>query len=148
VVFPKGHALFYLIPGPDPAEDYLNWSMHTPLPPVMNPDSPMTAHPGCATKQHMAYLNQMAEEHLPQFFKTLVCNAAQNNISIHPVFDESPNRYVDDGSQMLLMGDAGPVLRPHTGAGAGKALQEVFSLRDLASVENAIDELKFAHGEK
>ena len=50
------------------------------------------------------FLQTAEETFLPLF--AVIVNVNKEEISIHPVFDESPDRFVDDSSRLLLLGDA------------------------------------------
>ena len=80
----------------------------------------------------------MVNEHLPPFYQEIYHKTkVADRVSIHPIFDESPENFVDPSNRLFLLGDAGAILRPHTATGTTKAVQDVFCLRDLCSQEGA-----------
>ncbi|MFH8791721.1 FAD-dependent monooxygenase [Streptomyces sp. NPDC017941] len=125
VVFDGGHAVVYRIP--DGAGGHrVNWILYTA------PPSPLDAGPGFASPTSLppgglsdaldAHLSYVAEELMPPYWGGLVRATRAEEVALQPMYDYTAPRYARD--RVLLAGDAATVARPHTGAGAVKALQD------------------------
>ncbi|MEV1024724.1 FAD-dependent monooxygenase [Streptomyces sp. NPDC050264] len=124
VVFPGGHLVVYRIPDPATGGLRANWILYTTPPPGHDAalSSPTSLPPGTASdtlRDHLAYV---AEELLPPFWAEVVMATTPDELILQPLYDFTADRYTAPG--MLLVGDAATVARPHTGAGAVKALQD------------------------
>jgi 2-polyprenyl-6-methoxyphenol hydroxylase-like FAD-dependent oxidoreductase len=102
VGYPGGHIVSYAMPSTTDDRFLINWALYGKVP--MDFDTPGVAR-NIPTEVLQDFL-QTAEETLPPFFAQIV-NVNKEEISIHPVFDESPDRFVHDSSRLLLLGDAG-----------------------------------------
>lgn len=125
VVFDGGHLIVYRIP--DGAGGHrVNWVLYTAPPPGLDADlgftSPTSLPPGGLTDALGAHLAYVADELLPPYWGTLVRATAPGELFLQPMYDFTAPRYARD--RVLLAGDAATVARPHTGAGAVKALQD------------------------
>jgi 2-polyprenyl-6-methoxyphenol hydroxylase-like FAD-dependent oxidoreductase len=67
---------------------------------------------------------------MPPDVEHLVGLSLLDELTIQPIYDELAVSYAAD--RVLLVGDAAAVLRPHTAAGATKALQDALTLEKLA----------------
>ncbi|MCS0635367.1 FAD-dependent monooxygenase [Streptomyces sp. LP05-1] len=71
-------------------------------------------------------LLRLVEEQLPPYWAEMVRVTAPDELFLQPIYDFTAPRYA--GGALLLAGDAATVARPHTGAGAVKALQDATAL--------------------
>lgn len=124
VVFEGGHLVVYRIP--DGAGGHrVNWILYA-VPPAgldRGMDTPTSLPPGTADDGLRVHLDRICAELLPPYWAELVQATAPDELLLQPVYDFAAPRYSVDRS--LLIGDAATVARPHTGAGAVKALQDV-----------------------
>ncbi|MHC5257945.1 FAD-dependent monooxygenase [Streptomyces sp. UC4497] len=134
VVFPGGHLVTYRIPDGGQGGHRVNWVLYTAPPPGLDQglQTPTTLPPGTAGDGLRAHLAYVAEELLPAFWGDVVRATTHDELFLQPLYDFTAPRYAVDSA--LLMGDAATVARPHTGAGAVKALQDATALQSaLAS---------------
>ncbi|QIB48613.1 FAD-dependent monooxygenase [Streptomyces aureoverticillatus] len=125
VVFDGGHVIVYRIP--DGAGGHrVNWVLYTAPPPGLDSllgfTSPTSLPPGGLTDTLGAHLAYVADELLPPYWGSLVRATEPDELFLQPMYDFTAPRYARD--RVLLAGDAATVARPHTGAGAVKALQD------------------------
>ncbi|MZD07492.1 monooxygenase [Streptomyces sp. SID5785] len=128
VVFPGGHLIVYRIPAHAGAGQHANWVLYATPPPghAPAPDSPVSLPPGTAPQPLRDRLGYIAEELLPPYWGELVRLTTAEELILQPLYDFTAERYTAPG--MALTGDAATVARPHTGAGAVKALQDATAL--------------------
>ncbi|MFI0216875.1 FAD-dependent monooxygenase [Streptomyces lydicus] len=130
-VFPGGHVIIYRIPDGHGGHR-ANWVLYT-SPPAgagLDLDSPTSLPPGTLTEALHTRLAHVARELLPPYWGGLVGLTPPHEVFIQPMYDFTAPRYT--AGRLLLAGDAATVARPHTGAGAVKALQ------DAAALETAL----------
>ncbi|MFZ3598690.1 FAD-dependent monooxygenase [Streptomyces sp. BH104] len=129
VVFPGGHLIVYRIPDDTTGGHRVNWVLYTAPPPGLDQglQTPTTLHPGTAGDGLRAHLTCVADELLPSYWGDLVRATTYDELFLQPLYDFTAPRYAVD--RALLMGDAATVARPHTGAGAVKALQDATALQ-------------------
>ncbi|WP_190081019.1 FAD-dependent monooxygenase [Streptomyces longisporoflavus] len=129
VVFPHGHVIIYRIP--DGVGGYrVNWILYTAPPADPAPElgldlrlaAPTSLPPGGLTKALSSHLSYVCDELLPPYWGDLVRATTPEELFLQPMYDFTAPRYTT--GRVLLMGDAATVARPHTGAGAVKALQD------------------------
>ncbi|MGH4032960.1 FAD-dependent monooxygenase [Actinomycetota bacterium Odt1-20B] len=131
-VFPGGHVIIYRIPD-DHGGDRVNWVLYTAPPPDgalgglgldrdLTLAAPTSLPPGGLTEALDRHLRYVAEQLLPPYWGELVLLTKPAECFLQPMYDFTAPRYTAD--RVLLMGDAATVARPHTGAGAVKALQD------------------------
>ncbi|MEU6994504.1 FAD-dependent monooxygenase [Streptomyces sp. NPDC046465] len=132
-VFPGGHVIIYRIP--DGAGGHrVNWVLYTAPPPDLDLGlgrdlrltGPTSLPPGSLTKALADHLAYVADELLPPYWGALLRETAPDELFLQPMYDFTAPRCTADG--VLLTGDAAAVARPHTGAGAVKALQDATAL--------------------
>ena len=139
--YQDGHGIFYCIPkansNTEESGSYLlNIATYTHTPRGVSFPEPKVVRE--LTPDMRAFFEEVVLANLPPLYQEVVEKALEGNrVSIHPVFDESPDRFVDPSGRIFLLGDAGAILRPHTASGTTKAIQDVFCLRDLCSVDGA-----------
>lgn len=139
VTYPRGHGVFYLIPGPPrgagtvgaPGERLLAYAIYG-YPPASAVGDPEGAVAG--------YVRTLAEEHFPAGWAEIVGDTAHAHMTCHPVTDFQAPRAAHP--PFLLAGDAAAITRPHTASGAVKALQDALclerALRGSASAAEAL----------
>ncbi|MFE0058962.1 FAD-dependent monooxygenase, partial [Streptomyces sp. NPDC059003] len=125
VVFAGGHVIIYRIP--DGAGGHrVNWVLYTAPPAGLTADlgftTPTSLPPGGLTDALRAHLAYVADALLPPYWADLVRATAPDELFLQPMYDFTAPHYARD--RVLLAGDAATVARPHTGAGAVKALQD------------------------
>ncbi|MET8329042.1 FAD-dependent monooxygenase [Streptomyces sp. NPDC005181] len=127
VVFPGGHVIIYRIP--DSAGGHrVNWVLYTAPPPDLDLslETPVSLPPGTLTDALHTHLARIAAELLPPYWGALVALTEPGELFVQPLYDFTAPRYAT--GRLLLTGDAATVARPHTGAGAVKALQDATAL--------------------
>ncbi len=129
VVFPGGHVILYRIP--DGAGGHrVNWVLYTAPPPDLDLGlgldlrltGPTSLPPGGLTRALAAHLAYVADALVPPFWGALLRETAPDELFLQPMYDFTAPRCT--AGRVLLVGDAAAVARPHTGAGAVKALQD------------------------
>ncbi|MFI0976815.1 FAD-dependent monooxygenase [Streptomyces sp. NPDC021093] len=123
VVFDGGHIVIYRIPD-DAGGHRVNWVFYTMPPPgyTLPAEGQRTLTPELA-----AHLADITAHRLPPFFTSLIEATPQDERFVQPLYDFTAPHYATD--RLALVGDAATVARPHTGAGAVKALQDVTALQ-------------------
>ncbi|MGW6269037.1 FAD-dependent monooxygenase [Streptomyces sp. NPDC055060] len=129
VVFPGGHVIVYRIPD-GVGGHRVNWVLYTAPPPDLDLGlgvdlrltAPTSLPPGGLTRALTAHLTYVCDALLPPYWGDLVRATAPEELFLQPMYDYTAPRYTS--GRVLLMGDAATVARPHTGAGAVKALQD------------------------
>ncbi|MFC9242667.1 FAD-dependent monooxygenase [Streptomyces sp. NPDC057136] len=139
VTFPRGHGVFYLIPGAPkaagaggvPGDRLLAYAIYgyPPAPAADGQDEPVAG-----------YVRTLAEEHFPAEWADIVARGEHVSLVCHPVTDFQVPRSAHP--PFLLAGDAAAITRPHTASGAVKALQDALclerALRGSASTADAL----------
>lgn len=123
VVFSGGHVMCYPIPGPTGAGENYNWALYRPLPDRFA--DPTSLPPGRLDDDLLAAFGEAVSQ-LPPYWAGLVGRTPRESVAVQPIYDVQVERYV--AGRLALAGDAGCLARPHTGAGALKALQDAQSL--------------------
>ncbi|BDH13800.1 FAD-dependent monooxygenase [Streptomyces hygroscopicus] len=134
-VFPGGHVIIYRIPDGRGGRR-ANWVLYT-APPAgldLGLDTPTSLPPGTLTDALYAHFAHVTDELLPPYWGGLMRLTPRQEVFIQPMYDFTAPRYTT--GRLLLAGDAATVARPHTGAGAVKALQ------DAAALEAALHALQ------
>ncbi|WP_371750082.1 FAD-dependent monooxygenase [Streptomyces sp. NBC_01283] len=129
VVFPGGHVIVYRIPD-GVGGHRVNWVLYTAPPPDLDLGlgldlrltAPTSLPPGGLTEALSSHLTYVCDELLPPYWGDLVRATTPDELFLQPMYDFTAPRYTS--GRVLLMGDAATVARPHTGAGAVKALQD------------------------
>lgn len=130
-VFRGGHVIIYRIPDGQGGQR-ANWVLYT-APPTgldLGLDTPTSLPPGTLTDALYAHFAYATDELLPPYWGGLMRLTPRQEVFIQPMYDFTAARYT--AGRLLLAGDAATVARPHTGAGAVKALQ------DAAALETAL----------
>ncbi|MFF3645379.1 FAD-dependent monooxygenase [Streptomyces sp. NPDC002564] len=146
-VFPGGHVIVYRIPD-GAGGRRVNWVLYTAPPPDLDLGlgldlrltGPTGLPPGGLTRALAAHLTHVADELLPPYWGALLRATAPDELFLQPMYDFAAPRCTD--GRVLLAGDAAAVARPHTGAGAVKALQDATVLESaLATADTWADAL-------
>lgn len=126
-----GHFVGYVIPAPGGAGRLVNWGAYMRLPDTaaLAPEEVISLPPGTVPPDLAADLNARLAEDLPPYWAQVVMATEPSEISLQPVYDLALPAYA--GGRVMLMGDAGAVLRPHTGSGVAKALQDAHTFESL-----------------
>ncbi|MFE1878361.1 FAD-dependent monooxygenase [Streptomyces diastatochromogenes] len=129
VVFDGGHLIVYRIPDGTDGGHRVNWVLYTAPPPGLDQglETPTSLPPGTAGDGLRSHLAYVAAELLPPYWGDLVRATTHDELFLQPMYDFTAPRYTV--GRALLMGDAAAVARPHTGAGAVKALQDATVLQ-------------------
>ncbi|MEU5974797.1 FAD-dependent monooxygenase [Streptomyces sp. NPDC047315] len=131
VVFPGGHVVIYRIP--DGAGGHrVNWVLYAAPPPGLDLPlaTPTSLPPGTLSTALCTHLTRLTHNHLPPFWARLIEVTAPDELFVQPMYDVTVEPGVS--GRLALLGDAATIARPHTGAGAVKALQ------DAVLLENAL----------
>lgn len=126
VGFSGGQGVYYLIPEPSPGRLRQNWAIYGPVPDQVYPGRPVPIPRGAVTEEAAGYLHRLVAEHFPPSWAEVVRRTELDEMSINPMYDVHVSAYAS--RQTLLAGDAGALARPHTGAGAVKAIQDACAL--------------------
>ncbi|WP_329381580.1 FAD-dependent monooxygenase [Streptomyces sp. NBC_01716] len=129
VVFPGGHCMIYRIPD-GVGGHRLNWVLYTSPPESegLHPDlrTPTSLPPGRLNSELTAHLRALVADNFPPYWAARVLRTPAETTFIQPIYDLEVPHYTS--GQMLLVGDAASVARPHIGAGSVKALQDATAL--------------------
>ncbi|MEV6981621.1 hypothetical protein AB0M95_10245 [Sphaerisporangium sp. NPDC051017] len=135
--FDGGHAILYHIPsipgfehGATPGGRLLNWGVYGGLPAWFRLEGEAWIPPGRVTDDLARHLLRLVDERLSAGWRELVRKTGTAGMAVQPIFDVTTPTYVS--GRVMLMGDAGTVARPHTGAGAVKALRDALALERIA----------------
>ncbi|WP_436739570.1 FAD-dependent monooxygenase [Streptomyces sp. BBFR102] len=115
VVFDGGHMVVYRIPDGRGGR-LVNWVLYATVPGAMAASRTLDA-------AHRERLDEITDELLPPFWGELIRRTGPDSVFLQRLYDVTAPRY--SSGRLLLLGDAATVARPHTGAGAVKALQDV-----------------------
>lgn len=123
VVFDGGHIVIYRIPDAAGGRR-VNWVFYTA--PPAGYTLPAEGQRGL-TPFLAAHLDSLTKNQLPPFFTSLIEATPPVERFVQPLYDFTAPHYATD--RLALVGDAATVARPHTGAGAVKALQDAAALQ-------------------
>ncbi|WP_447042258.1 FAD-dependent monooxygenase [Streptomyces sp. DSM 118878] len=150
VVFPGGHLIVYRIPDGSGGRR-VNWVLYTAPPPDLDLGlgldlrltGPASLPPGGLTEALTAHLRHVADELLPPYWGALLHATAPGERFLQPLYDFAAPHCT--AGRVLLTGDAAAVARPHTGAGAVKALQDATVLESCLAAADTWDEALSAY---
>ncbi|MBO2448766.1 hypothetical protein J4573_16810 [Actinomadura barringtoniae] len=125
VGFPSGHGGFYLIPGLEGGGNRMNWAVYGPAPSGLRAEKPGSMPRGRVDDAMVADLESLLES-FPPYWAEVIRRTPRGDLSIQLIYDVKVAAYAS--GRALLAGDAGALARPHTGAGAVKALQDAMAL--------------------
>ncbi|MFW5844140.1 MAG: FAD-dependent monooxygenase [Spirochaetota bacterium] len=143
-----GQFLSYPISGPEgrtgPGERRINWVWYVPD----SQDAPeslrdrrgvlhrSTVAPGLVREDVKSHILGIADREFPPQFQELV--AGTEEPFVQRVLDMMPRRMVF--GRAVLVGDAASIVRPHTGSGSAKAVEDATRLADHLAAAERIDE--------
>jgi 2-polyprenyl-6-methoxyphenol hydroxylase-like FAD-dependent oxidoreductase len=119
VAFVGGHVMCYPIPGPTGAGENYNWVLYRAMPDRFA--DPTSLPPGGLDDGLFAAFREAVSQ-LPPYWAELVGRTPRESVAVQPIYDAEVERYAT--GRLAVAGDAGCLARPHTGAGALKALQD------------------------
>ncbi|ONI82948.1 hypothetical protein ALI144C_18020 [Actinosynnema sp. ALI-1.44] len=122
---PRGHGVCYLIPDPAPGRRRVNWGVYGKVPWGDRFDAPTSLPPGGVGDDLFDELVRGMDD-FPPYWAEVVRRTPRPAVSVQPVYDSTISSYV--AGNVLVIGDAATITRPHTGAGATKALQDALAL--------------------
>ena len=140
-VYENGHGIVYLMPTSNSDEgDYrMNYAFYTHTPPGLEGEYlHKVTRASQITPEQLEFLNDTVISKVPRRFQDIIkIPINEGTISIHPILDRVPETFVTMEGLGLLLGDAGAVLRPHTGSGTTKAVMEALLIEKLAQEPDA-----------
>ncbi|HSA51883.1 MAG TPA: FAD-dependent monooxygenase [Yinghuangia sp.] len=138
LLFPQGHAVLYRIPSADGGTT-VNWLVYgaPPADTEIAPDAPTSLPPGRTTDKLISHLGDLVERRLPPLWAETIRRSG-DGIYVQPIYDLVSPQYTS--GRLALLGDAATVARPHTGAGAVKALQDATALEAALRESSTWDE--------
>lgn len=138
VCFPHGHAIFYLVPDFTAGRRRINWAVYGSV--LTDPGS---MPPGSVSDELVHRLDDILETNLFGYWATVVKRTRLPELSVQPVYDVTVASY--GKSRTLLLGDAGTVVRPHTGSGATKALEDALALERACTEHTTWPQVRTAY---
>lgn len=145
--FPGGHAMVFLIPDRDTGAPVVNWAVYAepPAGPGFGPTVPSVptgVPPAAVTAGLVDHLGVLTAR-LPAFWAELIGLTPVSEVIVQPVYDLHISSYAR--GRLALAGDAAAVVRPHTGGGAVKALQDATALENALAATDDIDAALLAY---
>jgi 2-polyprenyl-6-methoxyphenol hydroxylase-like FAD-dependent oxidoreductase len=137
VGFERGHGNLWLIPSPEGTERgerEVAWNLYGGgIPPDLLRDRGVirTVPPGSCTPAQIEYLHNLAATQLPPVMGQVVMATCEPMIT--PIYDVHVPTLVR--GRIALLGDAAMVLRPVTGSGATKGLEDAMAIADALASE-------------
>ena len=114
-----------MIPGLEGGGSRINWAVYGPAPAGLRVEEPGSMPRGRVDDHMVADLERLLEW-FPPYWAEVVRRTPRTELSIQLIYDVKVAAYAS--GRALLAGDAGALARPHTGAGAVKALQDAMAL--------------------
>ncbi|MEU1818859.1 hypothetical protein ABZ543_27280 [Streptomyces roseifaciens] len=140
-VFPGGQALFYRITAIAPdggLEPAVSWVLYARPPREAAFDPSLSYPPGRVTQTLIGRVRALARDALPAAWGEVVSRTADEDVIVQPVVDLELPRI--RRGPVLLAGDASSLVRPHTAAGATKALLDALCLEEEMSRAQSLAE--------
>ena len=147
-VSPVGHLIAYLVPGnqgeTQPGKRRLNWGWYVNTPQADLAQSltdrngrthPTSLPAGSISDERANELRDLAREFMPRFVADAI--ARTERPFIQAIFDLHAPDY--RRGNILLLGDASSVARPHAAAGATKALYSAIALAESLKSQRSLD---------
>jgi 2-polyprenyl-6-methoxyphenol hydroxylase-like FAD-dependent oxidoreductase len=132
VGFEHGHASVWLVPSSEsaqPGRRQVTWNIYGgPLPPgiLTENGAVMSVPPGRLSTEQRAFLHDLVDEVFPPLLADVVKVTPQPALT--PVYDVKVPSLA--AGRIVLVGDAGTVVRPVTGSGAVKGVEDALALAD------------------
>ncbi len=143
VAYSGGHLVFYQIPDPASGGLRQNWALYGGVPDRLFSSDLQPIPRGRLSADAFEYLKGFVAWHLPPAWSRLVRETDLDELSVSPIYDTPVSHYVS--GRLLLVGDAGTIARPHTGAGAVKALQDAGALERVCREHGTWEEALAAY---
>jgi len=125
VMYPDGHGLAYLVPGPGgPASRLLNWAVYIVPPTELDGFRFLPA--GAVDDTLLDLLDNVLTEHFPPLWAQAFRLTGRDRVCVQPIGDVDAPTLVY--GRLAVSGDAGALSRPHTGSGAATALHDALAL--------------------
>jgi 2-polyprenyl-6-methoxyphenol hydroxylase-like FAD-dependent oxidoreductase len=147
--YPGGHGIFYFVPNPEgttaPGHRLVNWGLYLPIAASELPDfltgTDGRRHEGSLPPGSMPLpteqrLKQLARDRLPTYYADIVEQG--RDTFAYAIYDCLVPAYAR--GRICLAGDAGAFARPHSAAGALKAMNDAVSLGDALRSATDLDE--------
>ena len=147
-VYEKGHCVLYIVPGRQEeiqvGKRRLNWVLYENVAdedlPTMLTDIQGFVHktslpPGEVPDAKVAYVHNLARQHLPGYARKVICATTQP--FIQAIFEVGIPYYRK--GRICLIGDASVITRPHTASGVVKAITNAITLADSLTTHNSLD---------
>lgn len=141
VCFPHGHAIYYLIPDLD-GRRRMNWAVYLAIPGDRRFRDPTSVPPGEVGAALLTHLHRVLR-YFPDYWAEVVRVSERAELTLQPVYETRAERYA--AGRLLLIGDAAALVRPHSGSGATKALQEAIALGGAAAAHPSWDRVGTAY---
>jgi 2-polyprenyl-6-methoxyphenol hydroxylase-like FAD-dependent oxidoreductase len=127
--FRGGHLMMYLIPGRSGGME-LNWAVYSlpPAGPVLELEDPTSLPPGTVADHLIGHLMVLGEN-MPPHWGEILRRTPTEQVLVQPIYDLLAPALA--AGNLVLVGDAGAVARPHTGGGVVKALQDAVTLESV-----------------
>jgi 2-polyprenyl-6-methoxyphenol hydroxylase-like FAD-dependent oxidoreductase len=149
VLYPAGHGIAYLIPGPDgavsPGDRLAMWGFYLQVPPehldemLVDADGRQWTASVPLGKVHPAVtatLRDQIGDLLPPAFADLIDQTGQS--SLQAIYSTPVPAY--HHNRLCLLGDAGAVLPPFTASGVLKAMTNATELADALAADEPLDQ--------
>lgn len=147
-VYEGGHAVFYLVPGRNGEREIgsrrLNWGIYDKVTNedlrVILTDAEGIVHhgslpPGAASETQVAYVHNLARTYFPGFAAQAI--SATDKPFVQSIYEARVPAY--HRGRICLIGDASTLARPHTGAGAVKAMTDAIALSKALVTHASVD---------
>jgi 2-polyprenyl-6-methoxyphenol hydroxylase-like FAD-dependent oxidoreductase len=145
----EGHAVVYLVPGPDSSIEkgrrWINWACYVRVSPEQLPgflvDRTGRRHaaslpPGSLRFEEESRLKQMARETFPPYFADII--GASQDTFIQAIYTAAVTQY--RRGRMCLAGDAGAFVQPFTASGVFKGMSNALHLAEALAGSDDVDE--------
>jgi 2-polyprenyl-6-methoxyphenol hydroxylase-like FAD-dependent oxidoreductase len=145
----EGHAVVYLVPGPDSSIEkgrrWINWACYVRVSPEQLPgflvDRTGRQHagslpPGSVRLEEESRLKQMAREIFPPYFADII--GASQDTFLQAIYTAAVTQY--RRGRMCLAGDAGAFVQPFTASGVFKGMSNALDLAEALAGSDDIDE--------
>ncbi|MGQ0467317.1 MAG: FAD-dependent monooxygenase [Sporichthyaceae bacterium] len=140
VCYSGGHLIVYLTPGHGGrGERRVNWALYAATPPDLDLREPGSFPPGRVPQALLAVLDRVVDAQLPPAWAALVRASETRDVSVQPIYDHVVPSFAT--GRVLLVGDAAALSRPHTAAGATKAMQDTLALEATGAAHRSWPDL-------
>lgn len=143
IIFDEGHLVSYRICDVGLAKPLLNWAIYE-----MMTDEKIKLYMtdgkgqrissiprGRMSEQQLQHVYDLAQKHLPPLFADMILNT--KDVYMQGIYDMNVIQYVR--GRVCVLGDAATLVRPHTGSGSTKAMQDAMALIDQIEKNDNLD---------